>query len=63
MGQLECAYGVWTHQRNAQREHRAMRGDGKKRAGLCAGIGVAPVQGRPRGKTGEGTAVDVVDGW
>ena len=38
-------------------------GDGKKKSGSCAGIGVTPVQGRPRERTGEGTAVDAVDGW
>ena len=37
-------------------------GDGKKRTGSCAGIGVAPVQGRPRGSTGERKAADTVDG-
>ncbi len=29
-------------------------GDGVERIGSCAGIGVASVQGRPGGRTGEG---------
>src|SRR5258706_3726497 len=37
-------------------------GDGKEKTGTCAGIGVASVQGRYGGRTGEGKVVGTVDG-
>ena len=48
MGQWDCAHGVWTRQRNAQRERRAMRGMGKRAMALV-------LTGKARGgRTGEG---------
>ena len=37
-------------------------GDEEERTGSCAAIGVASVQGRPGGRTGEGKAAFKVDG-
>ena len=37
-------------------------GDGKERTSSCAGIGVASVQGRPGGRTGEWNAACKADG-